>query len=240
MITYITVHGTGDGERPETGGERQWWRPDSAFCTELLAKAPTGSRVEPFLWTGANDERDRHEAALRLMRRLDQAAANGEEVHPIGHSHGGSVIALALRYATARGYDFPTLEAFTTVGSPFLEFRLKPLGWERFGSFGQALLGFLGVSALVAIATVASHLLGGIWPHVIAVGEWVAGQYLVVGAPVFSAFCLVGLYFLARPRRGLFGKRARARFASAHQPHWRGLYSQHDEAIAGLARAPML
>ncbi len=42
MITYITVHGTGDGERPDDGGERQWWRADSDFATELLAQSPPG------------------------------------------------------------------------------------------------------------------------------------------------------------------------------------------------------
>jgi hypothetical protein len=248
MITYITVHGTGDGERPDDGGERQWWRADSQFSAELLAKSAPDSRIEPFLWSGANDEMARRDGAERLLRRLRHAETAGERVHPIGHSHGGSVIALALRFAAADGRKLTSLAGFTTIGTPFLALRLASSPWGRFGSFGKALLTFLIPAAVIF----AMLLLWSLWGLVASITDgtfyagaidgWslgIAGPFLI-GSGIVTVACFVALSWLTRSRRGLFGRRSMRRLENGFRAQWLGLYSRHDEAIAGLMAAARL
>jgi hypothetical protein len=247
MITYITVHGTGDGERP-ADSERQWWRPDSDFSSDLLAKSPPGSRIEPFLWSGENDETARRDAAERLLARLRRANDAGERVHPVGHSHGGSVIALALRFAAADGRKLTSLAGFTTVGTPFLALKLPFSPWGRFGSLGKALFTFLIPAAIIF----SMMLLWSLWGFFTSIAEgtldlaaidgWVlglAGPFLV-GAGIVTFACLFGLSWLRRSRRGLFGRRSLRRLEKIFRTQWLGLYSRHDEAIAGLIAAAHL
>lgn len=237
MLTFITVHGTGDGPRDEIGAEPQWWRPESPFCAELLAAAPAGSRVEPFTWSGANDEVKRRAAADLLLKRLRAAEANGERVHLIGHSHGGSVIATTLRYATAERRRLPSLVAITSIGTPFLQLTNKVLPWERYGPIGQAALTFGAIAVLMIgfqlVMMLLSLFSGGFQADIFA-AIILLGGFTVVG------LCALILMRLGRQRRGLHGKVKQRRFSEAFGARWLAIASAGDEAIGGLTRLTAL
>lgn len=232
-MIFITVHGTGDGEREPTAGEPpgdvQWWRPDSPFCQELLAAAPEGSMIEPFAWSGANEERDRRAAAERLLKRCKHAEKAGEQLHLIGHSHGGSVICTALRFATAERKKLPAVVAFTSVGTPFLKLRLKWFPWDRYDALGRAALAFL----LLGCGLMAFGFADG-WTD-----SWFGEYYVAGGACVFGA-CILTLYYLGRARRGIHSRRLARRFDQYFSGRWVGVSSAGDEAIGGLSQLAVL
>jgi hypothetical protein len=234
MPTFITVHGTGDGQRENDDGEPQWWSPDSPFCSELIAAAEPTSRIEPFLWGGSNDEGERRQAAERLFVRVRRAQKEGERLHLIGHSHGGSVIATALRYAASERHQLPAVLAITSIGTPFLRLKHKFL-WERFGAVGQAALTFATISALLAALGVFDLVHTAIDPSAQAITFFFADIFLWGGLTAL-AVCLTILMFVSRARRGLHSRSAQDRFSRAFSSRWLAIASRSDEAIGGLTR----
>jgi hypothetical protein len=221
---YITVHGTGDGDFAAVGEEPKWWEAASPFCRELLANAPRESSVEPFVWSGANDEMQRRQAAEALYRKL--RSAETERVVLVGHSHGGSVIVTALHLAAARRDTLPKLERWVTIGTPFIQMRRRVFPWERYSLFGQTLLSFAVLLALVAA--------------VAALGQTFFWQAAVVAGIIGVALCLALLRLTQRTARLLRSKRVAQHFENAFKPRWLGLASSHDEATNGLARLPVV
>ena len=124
----ILVHGTG-ASAPGPVGEERWWQTESAFGKELLIevskRAPGDSdrhfRLESFVWSGANSERERRIAGQILAERLKDLEGRGAPFHLVGHSHGGSVIWHAMRRLLRDGRP-GSLRSWTTIGTPFLTF----------------------------------------------------------------------------------------------------------------------
>ena len=219
---YVTVHGTGDGDFAAVGEEPKWWETTSAFCKDVLANAPPGSSTDPFVWSGANDEVHRRQAAEALYRKLREASA--DRVVLIGHSHGGSVIATALHLAAARRDTLPNLERWVTIGTPFIQMRRRLFPWERYGLFGQTLLSFAVLLTLVAAFA--------------ALEQTFFWQAAVVSGVFGVALCLALLRLTQRTARMLSSRQVARRFEESFSPRWLGLASSHDEATNGLARLP--
>jgi hypothetical protein len=130
----ILIHGTGTGTPIEVGSQRHWWQLDSTFAkglTEDLERSDPGRFKigDEFTWGdgGANSELIRRTAGVELERVLRGFDAKGQQYHIVGHSHGGSVIWHALVHSVAFGRKPLTdLASWTTVGTPYLEFRPDP------------------------------------------------------------------------------------------------------------------
>src|SRR5262245_61480407 len=136
MATVITVHGTFAADSTEGS---QWWQHKSDFEKDVntYVQSDDGASVEfvPFVWDGKNSETSRRDAAKRLADQLETLASKGECHCPIGHSHGGSIIAHALAQ-TSRDYaKAGRLTTWIAVATPFLKlvrrrlllFRLFPV-----------------------------------------------------------------------------------------------------------------
>jgi hypothetical protein len=143
----LLVHGTFATSDDDLG--KRWWQRESDFWNWLnkrlegrAACGPTESRL--FRWSGKNSEKARLEAARDLLKtRLLPYEKDGQPYHLIGHSHGGSVIWAALREAVKGGHELRCLRSWTTVGTPFMGYRLKLADlWlvisllAAFGAFG--------------------------------------------------------------------------------------------------------
>lgn len=147
-----------------------WWEPGSSFWTSLQqALRPPGivlagdasalspspgsldaegdlpAHLRPFRWSSANTERARHQAAQQLLQRLLVFEEEGRDYHLIGHSHGGSVIWLALQKAVlfrwrqggplSQLYQLRHLRSWCTIGTAFLHYQGIKVGiW-----YGKAL-----------------------------------------------------------------------------------------------------
>ncbi|MBI1392288.1 MAG: hypothetical protein GC152_06045 [Alphaproteobacteria bacterium] len=222
--TYILVHGTGDAAPSAPGADAKWWEPQSDFTRELLAADP-GARAEAFIWSGDNDELKRRAAALALLKVLRKR--KDERIILIGHSHGGSVIALALRMAAAKRLDLSNVVRWTTVGAPFIQMKRKPLPWDRYNVFGQAVLAF-------AVITFSLFVMG----FTSAVGLF--GDLYRIGGAGGCALCLFLLWLSQRGASALYAGSARCRFARFFTNRWTSATARRDEAIGGLIRLPTL
>lgn len=104
------------------------------------------AEIVEFEWTGLNSALARETAAYDLASRIKRKARACEEVHLIGHSHGGNVANDAARLLRRRRRDQPhKIASMTTVGTPFFKSGLSfanTIGW-------WALLGLLGVGVLM-------------------------------------------------------------------------------------------
>ncbi|TWT37782.1 hypothetical protein KOR34_27450 [Posidoniimonas corsicana] len=118
----ILVHGTFAGAESHTGDK--WWQEGSEVSQALQDRLPDGVRIaadeEVFHWSGENGERARSRAASQLLQRLRPLEEEGKPYHLVGHSHGGSVIWMALRMSLVAGKPLNGLRSWTTVGTPFL------------------------------------------------------------------------------------------------------------------------
>lgn len=239
---FITVHGTGDQIAAVAGEEAKWWQPDSQFCADLIAAAPAGSRIEPFIWSGANDELHRRKAARKLLSRI--RAAHSEPITLIGHSHGGSVIATALRYAAAKRLQLNNLQRWVTVGSPFISMKPTVAYWRRFNVYGQALLIAALLTCVVAVvgirflfntltASLRGEAGGGNWFEAVYYSS--AGQSAWASVSALVVFFML-LWFSQKGVRELYSKRNKRLFSETFSLRWRGTTARLDEATGGLAK----
>lgn len=137
----LAIHGTfayDDQDAPDHNG--RWWQRGGAFAGGLSADLGPEFDVLPaaestaggipvdavFHWSGRNSESSRREAGRLLLEHLTRFEREGIHYHVIAHSHGGSVLWEALQAATTRGgrgrTPLPSLQSWTTVGTPFLHF----------------------------------------------------------------------------------------------------------------------
>ena len=117
---------TGDVAEPLSvcgGGSRCWFEAGSDFRKALQEKLSAagllGTRIHPFLWSGANSIFERNLAAQTLAHLLvknnKENPSAGQLI--IAHSHGGNV---ALRALHMLPPNFPALWV-VTIATPFVE-----------------------------------------------------------------------------------------------------------------------
>lgn len=121
----ILVHGTFAGREHEEGDA--FWQRDSGVWRELENRLPDGVSLQEegrlFHWSGENNERERLKGAKALLDYIEQFEQTGQGYHLIGHSHGGSIIWMAMRQASVDGIPLDCLRTWSTVGTPFLRHR---------------------------------------------------------------------------------------------------------------------
>lgn len=120
----LLVHGTGATAASDVG--KAWWQTEHPLRAAIHHATKGAVPVEAFIWSGANSEAERYSAGQHLFARIEQLAGEGESVHLIGHSHGGSVIWHALQLLDRRKGKFAhAVRSWATVGTPFLKYGLR-------------------------------------------------------------------------------------------------------------------
>lgn len=159
MTTIVTVHGTGADAREDSGGH--WSQKHSEFQDDIdrLIEGSDGP-IEwvPFHWDGANSEKSRRNEGRNLLKFLHKTyEKQGKPYHLLGHSHGGSVIAEALRQSTYHRKPLKQLQSWTTVAAPFLEHKKNTFFFNRLSLPLQLILALLVVYFLQAFVAVGSY-----------------------------------------------------------------------------------
>lgn len=123
----VCVHGTFASSDEDRG--KAWWQVGSDAYRELQEKLPADVALakegQLFRWSGDNNERARSKAASELLDYIKPLEEAGKPYHLVGHSHGGSVIWLALKKATIQKKPLKNLRSWSTVGTPFLRYRTR-------------------------------------------------------------------------------------------------------------------
>lgn len=143
-VKAILVHGT-------FARDTDWDDPDAPFATALktrLAEHGDTLDVEEYGWSGENAHDARRVAAEGLAEKL-RAEGRGDydDLFLIGHSHGGTVVRLALNKLGEE--ERPT--GVFTLGAPFVRFKPKAVA-----SVATVITILLRVLALLAVAFAAA------------------------------------------------------------------------------------
>ncbi|MBI1186666.1 MAG: hypothetical protein GC206_04940 [Alphaproteobacteria bacterium] len=227
-IRVISVHGTGDSTPTQTS--EKWWEPDSPFCQALkqeLAAQGIAADYHAFKWSGANSVVDREKAAEALAAEVRQRSKK-EEVHIVGHSHGGNVAndaAIYLRWGKKGRRR--TIASLTTVGTPYL--RSAVSAFQRFGAYFFIAIGVIGAVGLAVtiLSSIAYNMLmvGGAPPAV------VAGMLLIL--------LIGGIAFYFMLKEAVQGMRRVSRPGSLRSEAAKifAIWHPRDEAIAVLNAA---
>jgi hypothetical protein len=119
--SIILIHGTGSTPAPE-GREKRWWEPGSKFRDALHTRLGGRARCypddRPYRWSGGNSQTERLIAALNLLEEIADLEEQSIPYHLIGHSHGGSVMFMALKLCMF--LNLKMLKSCCTIGTPFL------------------------------------------------------------------------------------------------------------------------
>lgn len=239
MATILTVHGT-FASGPESG--ENWWQKGSPFAQRIAERVGVEDgefSYQPFIWDGANSETSRRKAGLALFRTMTKLEKQGEPFCLVGHSHGGSVIAAALMESAERKKSLDSLKTWLSIGTPFIETKLKKILFARLGVFGK--------SIYIALLTGVLSFLIMLWPWIEAHSYLLFGQSLfenvehklyalflfslaVAPIVIYHIFCR---YFEAR-RLHLYDKKSVQFAKSNFHQRWLSLWHVNDEAVQGL------
>ncbi|MGI9386261.1 MAG: hypothetical protein ACR2OX_02410, partial [Methyloligellaceae bacterium] len=241
-VKLVTVHGTGAGADSATG--ESWWQLGSPFLKKLgerLDLDPAKVEIVPFQWGhGPNSEDGRRDAGRALHDLLKGYDKAGEDYYLLGHSHGGSVIHNALLHSVAKRRPFERLKSWTTVGTPFLDYRPNRFLYQRLGVMGLTLFATaLGALFIVAVTVIAS--LSGTNAFFNLVNERLGDQALGFFGPMILVLFLfaavwIGLLYLTETLSSRWHpKRRKRKAADLYADRWVGLWHADDEAISALA-----
>jgi len=129
---FLLVHGTWAKGAP-------WTRPDGPLARRLTMEFP-GCVVIPSDWSGRNRFSDRLAAAKHVEKAATAQLDLGRPVFLIGHSHGGSAIAYAVR-SNRRLQQ--RIAGAVFLGTPFMSFALRR---SRMSIYRAAVLFWLSIS----------------------------------------------------------------------------------------------
>jgi len=232
----LCIHGTFAASDNDYG--RGWWQRGSSFWQRFAGKLPLGAAMLAdgdalFHWSGANTERDREQAAAKLLELLQAYDADGRVYHLIGHSHGGSLIWAALRLACRRGVLLSGLRSWSTVGTPFLNKKsLKMLRWSSAVRCGMGLM--LAGPCVYVAARLAQYI------FTTSLSDY--SLFTAVGCLTLFVICLYAtlciLSMVATPLLESWHVRqdeeVDRQAMELYGDRWLGLWSPDDEAINGL------
>jgi len=250
----VTVHGTSAG-RPEDDGDR-WWQRGSAFHKQLseLVTSADGSPLEfrPFHWSGRNSETDRRKAGRQLARDLRKIEEEGRPYHVIGHSHGGSVIHLALiadyvasggwvstaaRLLVRRGRTgevptphraLPNMNSLTTVGTPFVVTKRTWNIFEHFDVVGQCALVLMLANSFALVSLIYADLTDSAYVRLYSLGGNFAISFWIV-------LMIAVLLAATRHSRAISSRKVRSRQAKQFGARALPFRHKEDEAVSALA-----
>lgn len=226
MAALLAVHGT-FAKGPLHGAK--WWQFDGDFEQDMrryVEASDAGSgelRFIPVQWDGKNEETSRRAAGRTLFRHMLELEKSGEPYTVIGHSHGGSVICLALMEAARRGLKLPGLVKWITVGTPFIAHKKEPLLFSRVSYFGK--------STLVTLATFLILLLVAFYVDRMG-GAFTPSTLVPVLLPFVAVYALMA--FFNNRSYHLHRESNWARFEEHFAGKWVALNHPDDEAIEGL------
>jgi hypothetical protein len=201
----VTVHGT-------WAASASWTRGDSPLGQALIrffAERETKLQILPYLWSGKNTVKARAEAGARLAALLLAIARDNHEasLHVIAHSHGGSVLAYALKH---RPELAAKIAGFVALATPWLDVDVHGYAVSLRSMLAKMLLFALFGSCLVAMIPAAFALIEAAHAAEVGIGEmdiWgelmrnFVEELLVVLAWTTVAAAVVGVLFLAAQRR---------------------------------------
>ena len=160
---FVLVHGT-------FARDAGWTHPGSKMSVMLKNAIPGDALVTTFEWSGRNSHGARLFAGAELAQRLRllRSLHPGASLHVVAHSHGGNVVAYALREAGVRDL----LDGVVFLGTPFIiaiprslkpTLRLLKTVSIVLSALGLLVLAFLAlaVTTLVVYETTVSMILSG-------------------------------------------------------------------------------
>ncbi len=264
MATIIRVHGTfahmDEGPRPDgtVPDLHYWWHKNSAFERKMIeslqAASPQGAsnagsteavKIESFIWNGFNSERDRRDAAARLLARMMELEGQNEAYCVIGHSHGGSVVSIALLMAASRRLPLVGLKQWITVGTPFIGMRRISRLIDRLNLVQRVVLVASMMLLMMFLFYLAGQVLDGT-PGVVLPNEGpgadtsaqaVAKRTLLAALLTSLPALFFTIVFRLIDRQTLFFYRKKTieRARRSFGPRWQSFCHPNDEAVLGLA-----
>lgn len=234
-VLVITVHGTWASDR--NSDDPKWWEAQSQFLNWLREDLDHSyCTIEEFIWSGANSDKERTEAAKDLAKLLSEPRLSDfDEVHIIAHSHGGNVVEMAIKRLNAFSWKSvfrpsvclkPPL-SIVTVGAPYFRSRVPP--FRRLGQIGSlfAVPGFV-ILGFGAYSTVVNPPFG---PGAPSTGTIIAGMVFVSLAAIL---CLAtALLFLRDALETVHFRTSR----QCSTPRWLAVVHPSDEAVSALRTA---
>ena len=205
-----------------------------------------------FVWSGLNSETERRRAGGRLLEGLlslerdNEAKLKAGEAprfyHLIGHSHGGSVIWNALRFASHQGESLPHLKSWSTLGTPFPTY--APIKYLAVRSLvGLVVLGVFGWLALrggelrysgLSLPTLEALFSPFSPVNLIPFGVSLPTVGILAILLVLAGGFLIAIFFwLVRWKENRDDSRDSDNAWRRFGGRWLGLFSTIDEAIAG-------
>jgi hypothetical protein len=261
MATIVTVHGTFahfDEAADPAAGDLQWWQPGSAFMTDvgtlLESRTADGRRapvaIEPFVWSGFNSETDRRAAGLKLLDQLKVLEARNEPYVVVGHSHGGSVIEVALMESQRQRLSLDHMKRWVTVGTPFVQMRPKYWLVDRLNLWQRVVL----VASMMLLIMFLVHVVGQLFsggvgvvttgranPSTTGLNIGLYGWRTALAALMMSVPTLLFTFVfrIVDHRKLYFYRKANIeRSRAAFEKKWVPLVHQDDEAVQGLRSLP--
>jgi pimeloyl-ACP methyl ester carboxylesterase len=236
----IKIHGTNDGV-PGRAGDIKWWEKTSDFVgqlTTLLSQRGLSPEIDEHVWGGANSAFARQKGAAALVRKLRRYTKDYDEVHLIGHSHGGNVAVDAARRTSwgkerggrLFGAEPVKITSLTTVGTPFLRAQARGSDYLYALAFVTVMFVTVLTFAIAPAITLASAL-GFFFQE----ADPPPPTQIVLS--VLSSIFLVIAALLLRNRWGHFRWIAGLMKHSARRANLLSIWHTQDEAIGGLKRA---
>lgn len=114
----VLVHGT-------FARGAEWTHPGSKIASTITNSLPGNSKIISFEWSGHNSHNARLVGGIELGQQLQNLKDSKENasIYIVSHSHGGNVLAYALRDSNVRG----SIDGVVCLGTPFIGVKPRSL-----------------------------------------------------------------------------------------------------------------